>query len=552
MTPSRWPRLLAAAGGFAWFLWIGGAPVLNPLNVGWLQDGDWMQHWMGWLFFRIEPWTFPLGAISSIPYPIGTNVGFTDSNPLVSLLLKPFSSVLPSEFQFIGPWLALCFVLQGYTGAAVASVVTKNRLQQLLGGLLIVLSPVLLGRLGHDTLCAHWLLLGLLYVGLRECADAAGARRAIRGATALAVFAATIHPYLAAMCWVLFVACCARLWRLELIARAAAIRAVLAATAGIVAVFGAIGYFTVAPATIQGFNQFSADVLTLVNPMHLSHLMLGLPGVTLEPGQGEGIGFIGMGGMLALVAALTIYIRRRPTMPPGFGIIVGACVVMAVFAFSAVVTIGGWRLMTLRTFYDQFSAITGPFRSSGRFIWALHYLTLLFGIWGATRISRSGRQALGSAFLALAVLIQAADLRIPEYWTAARPLPRVPVDAFAVAAGKYRHLALVPMQVIAVCDDDYDMQYVNSYMLQAYRLGTTFNSGYFARVPFERTEEACANVERTVEAGRFDPHTIYVIRRTQAARFKALGATCGGFDGEWLCVSQDSDERFRRYLETGK
>lgn len=552
MIPSRWPQLLAAAAGFAWFLWIGGGPALNPLNVRFLLDGDWMQHWMGWLFFRTEPWTFPLGAISSIPYPIGTNIGFTDSNPLVSLLLKPFSSFLPSEFQFIGPWLALCFVLQGYAGAALASVVTKNRLQQLLGGLLIVLSPVLLTRMGHDTLCAHWLLLGLLYLGLREYADGPSARRALRGATALAVFAATIHPYLAAMCWVLHVACCARLWRLELIARAVAIRTVLAATAGIVALFGAIGYFTVAPASIQGFNDFSADVLTLVNPMHLSHLMPGLPGVTLRPGQGEGIGYIGLGGMLALVAALTIYIRRRPTLPPTFRIIVWACVLMAVFAFSAVVTIGGWRLMTLRTFYDQFSSITGPFRSSGRFIWALHYLVLLFGIWGATRISRSGRQALGSAFLALAVVVQVADLKIPEYWSAARPLPRVPVDAFAVAAGKYRHLALVPMQVIAACDIDYDMPYVNSYMLQAYRLRTTFNSGYFARVPVERTQEACANVERAVEAGRFDPQTIYVIRRTQAARFKALGATCAGFDGEWLCVSKDSNERFRRYLETEK
>ena len=80
--------------------------------------------------------------------------------------------MLPAEFQFIGLWLAACFALQGYMGAALTSTVTKDPRQQLLGGYLFVLSPVLVARIAHDTLCAHWLLLGLLYVGLREYADA--------------------------------------------------------------------------------------------------------------------------------------------------------------------------------------------------------------------------------------------------------------------------------------------------------------------------------------------------------------------------------------------
>jgi hypothetical protein len=68
----------------------------------------------------------------------------------------------------IGLWLAACFTLQGYAGAKLASSVTKDAGLQLLGGYLIVLSPVLSARLGHDTLCAHFIPVSLLY---SDCAS---------------------------------------------------------------------------------------------------------------------------------------------------------------------------------------------------------------------------------------------------------------------------------------------------------------------------------------------------------------------------------------------
>jgi len=64
MTSPRWPRLVAGLLGFVWFLQIGGGSTLNPTNVGWVLAGDWLQHWLGWLLFRNEPWTFPLGKLA--------------------------------------------------------------------------------------------------------------------------------------------------------------------------------------------------------------------------------------------------------------------------------------------------------------------------------------------------------------------------------------------------------------------------------------------------------------------------------------------------------
>src|SRR2546428_12355110 len=108
MHRKSWPRIAAGAAGFAWYLWIGGAPSLNPTHLGWLLKGDWAQHVLGWLLFRSEPWRLPLGSLPSALYPVGSTIGFTDSNPLLSIVLKPFAPHLPSDFQFIGPWLACC------------------------------------------------------------------------------------------------------------------------------------------------------------------------------------------------------------------------------------------------------------------------------------------------------------------------------------------------------------------------------------------------------------------------------------------------------------
>lgn len=545
MTSPRWPRLVAGLLGFVWFLQIGGGPSLNPANVGWIMAGDWLQHWLGWLLFRNEPWTFPLGTLAAVPYPIGTTIGFTDSNPFMSLLLKPFSSMLPAEFQFIGFWLALCFVLQGYLGAALTSTVTKDPGQQVLGGYLVVLSPVLAGRLGHDTLCAHWVLLGLMCLGLREYADAKTARRAAWLSTGAVMLAASIHPYLTAMSLVLAQALYVRLWRSRLLTLGRAAAAALVTTVGMLAVFGSIGYFGKAEIGTTGFGTFSSDLLTLFNPQ-ASRL---LPTLPLPPGQWEGLGFLGLGGLVLFAVAIVMFVRRRPSTGRHVWPVVTACALMGLYALSSTVTLGGQEVLNVTSFYKPLALLVAPFRASGRFIWSLHYLVLLFGVWGATRAFGSGRQAAATALLAVAVVLQAADLKIDSFWISQKKFRQAPIAEFTLAAGRYRHLALFPMQVLGVCGDPYEEEHAYRYMLHAYRLKTTYNSGIFARLPSDKVFAECMRLERMVDAGTLDSQTIYVVALAHLPRFKAAGAACGRFDGDWICVSRDSDEAYRNFVE---
>jgi hypothetical protein len=543
----RWPQFAAAALGFVWYLQIGGGPTLNPTHTRLILSGDWMQHWFGWLMFRREDWTLPLGTISGLLHPIGTTVGFTDSNPLLSILLKPFSSLLPAEFQFIGLWLASCFVLQGYMGAALASTVTDDPREQLFGGYLFVLSPVLLARLAHDTLAAHWLLLVAMYLGLREYGDARRARRATWLAACTAVLAASIHPYLAVMCWVLALAAFVRLWRARLIPPVQALLAAAAATAGMVSVFALAGYFSTGRMGASGFGQYSADLLSLVNPDQFSRALFDL---RLTSASWEGLGFVGLGGLAAVAVAIGALPFVRPRLRRGAWVVVLACVLMGVFALSWDVRLGGRQVADLSGWYEPLSGVTAPLRASGRFIWGLHYLVLLFGIWGVTRMARASRQAAGAMLLAVLVVLQAADMRMDSLW-ARDQFREVRLENFASAVGRYRHLALFPMQVRGVCTP-YNEAYVYRYMLHAYRLKTTYNSGYFARLDGAAVAAACDQLSADVAAGRLDAQTIYVVEESRVPKFKQANAVCGRFDGDWICVSRDSDEVFRTLVETGK
>lgn len=69
------------------FHFVLGFEKFNPSNIFWLFEPrqDWATHYLGWRFFRNAPWQFPLGRIDNYYYPIVTNIGFTDSIPLMAI-----------------------------------------------------------------------------------------------------------------------------------------------------------------------------------------------------------------------------------------------------------------------------------------------------------------------------------------------------------------------------------------------------------------------------------------------------------------------------------
>jgi hypothetical protein len=364
------------------------------------------------------------------------------------------------------------------------------------------------------------------------------------------LLAGAIHPYLALMTWVLTVALFVRLklaravsswWRVGL--------AIASLSVALVLVFWVFGYMTNG-VRIEGggFGRYSADVTTLFNAMGYSNY---LPGLPLEAGQYEGFAYLGGGALLLGLFALVIVSpfqvapsRWRAVLPLSV-----ACMLLAVFAVSGTVRFAGQRFVGLEYVYARFQSLVEAFRSSGRFVWPLHYLciSLALAIVGRTF---SDRPRLGRSVLAIAVAMQLADLNVlpTKLKLQTNPLPELNAAAWPLASGTYDHMALYPPQIYgADCGaPEWDEAHVYRFAYAAYKLHMTINSGYVARFDVTAVNDACrANKERLARR-ELDDRTVYV--PSAGVAFPRELATCGQLDGREVCVAAGRPTAFSEAL----
>ena len=553
---ARAPEAAAALVGVGWFLAVGGWRTVSVTSLEWAR-GDQVQHVLGWLFFRRSAWGLPLGRIDGLAWPVGTTVGYTDANPLLAIPAKLLSPVLPERFQYIGLWLCLCYGLQGWFGARLAGLASSRAAWRLLCGVLFALSPVLLARRSHDTLCAHGALLALLYLNLRGDADPRSARRGIIGAAALSLALAAVHPYLAFMALALSASLLARLALCDrAIPRRRAIRAFLTILVGQIALLGIQGYFTSAPSHAPGFGRFTADLLAFVNPFGASSL---LPDLPVIPEEWEGNAYLGAGGILVVLAGLALAIasRGRSTAPGDGRCRWPICAVtagMALFAVSPVVHAAGREVVSWHRVARALQPIAGAIHSSGRFIWPLYYLLLAAALAGIARGLRRW-PAVATSVVALAVALQLADLgprAVGAHFRPSRWMLRAP--EWALARGRYDLVALYPPLVVGVWSRCRGLEWGDDEAWvplaeMAYEQRMAINSAQLARGFGKRLEVGCDALARAVESGRFPTRTVFVVHPSKLASFQGRpGAACGRVEGYHVCVASAQDDAFRRAL----
>jgi Family of unknown function (DUF6311) len=562
----RFSRLIGGLLGLAWFNLTFGPLVLNPTNLSWVMQGDGAAHVLGWLFFRHEQWSWPLGSVPSFPYPVGTTVGYTDSIPWLAILAKVISPFLPADFQYIGPWLGLCFFLQGWFGVRIVQELSSNPLVQVLGGAYFIIDPVLAWRVGHDSLCAHWLILGLIWLHLRSWPEGHMTRRALGITLGFCILSAGIHPYLAMMVLALGLALLSKLYWIDhtLSARQMAGWAGIfgTATLGVFIIMGYMGSGISWGA--DGFGHYSADLLTLVNPAGTSRFV---PSSPVAPGQYEGFGYVGSGMLLLSVTGIGIIwynpsaLRGRSLKP---WVPIGICVaLLAVFALSSRVTLAGRPILTLEQFYRPLMEIIAPFRTSGRFIWPLHYLyiTAIIAIW--ISYSRSYRYILYTILL-FGLVIQIIDFREPflrwyfDYHQRKQPFV-LQVGDWKRASGLYKHMVLYPPQILGgtlpgCIMPGFEPDYYVPLAYRAYRLNVTFNSGYVSRIEESKGRRYCKELHDKIKEGKFESDTIYVVHTQYWNLVKphTPKIVCGWLNDYITCVSSLRNDAFRDFLEQHK
>lgn len=527
---------IGALCGLLFFARTLGFALADPTSTGWLMKADWAQHYSGWVMFRHSAWHWPPGSMPELWYPIGTSIVYTDSLPLLALLLKPFSGWLSEPFQYIGLWLAVNCILQGGFAALLVAKFERRASVVLAGAALFVFAPVFIDRIGHDTLTTQWLLLAAMGLYFRAPGRAGPLREAWPWWLLTGV-AALVHPYLTVMtlaihaAWIWKRVHIDRDWRVK---RGFAI--VAASTSIAVIAWWLAGALILTVHDTSGglrYGSYSLNLLAFVNPMGFSRMLPTLPRL---PGQYEGFAYLGA-GMIALGIVATIaLVRRRPataTVRDWSPLMIVAAILL-VFAASTVLAIGGWTLLDA----PIKNPLLGAFRSSGRFVWVAYYAIVLTAI---VAIVRRFRPTTAMVLLTAALALQIFDFsRAHARYAGLRAKADQSVagthleDArWGLLAQDKRHLTMLPP---SSCGGD-DLPYL-PFLLLAARHEMTLNSGYLARWNQRKTFRYCADLSEQIASGQLPSDALYVVGDEWRGIFRRAepDARCESLDGYEACT----------------
>ena len=548
--------------GTAVFIYVTGGAIINPTNRDWLMFGDAAQHYLSWEFFRHTPLLqWPIGANYPLGMELSSSIVFTDSIPIAAYIAKLFNPILPATFQYLGIWIWLCFVLQAFFAQRFLKFFLSNKAHVYLGACFVVLSPPLIYRLvhagyGHIALASHWLILASFCLYLRP------GRNDLRWSLLIAL-CWLIQAYFAPMV--------AAIWLASLVKRLFmdGERFSLLKSGGFVViasfiVMWASGYFMIGSNfNPEGWNYvFRWQPLSLVDSgadgsTGWSHILRNR--VELD-GESEAFSFLGTGVIFLMVISLAraalqnrmtkvlvaigtlgslslLFVSITSSLPLSRVLSMSALLVVVVFFNVTLLNLS--RLsnssrtyvplilatcmlavysMTNRVAFAQQTLFEYPlfpplrqftetFRTHGRSIWPLYYLTLFASI--AIFAKTSSKKYTNLLLLALfcfQVIDSSSALSLARHrfdspeWVS--PMKDARWEMFAK---KYKRVVVVP----PLNDDQEERWIVIDDFANRYRLGT--NSGSFSR--FDQNVYTKSNQDRVAELVSEKPNkdTLYIV-----------------------------------------
>lgn len=401
MRRAAFPLSIALLGILVFLAWMHPS-VLWPTNVGWLLAGeDRGQSAIGLAAYLRAGGPWPGFHQPLLAAPEGMTLLFTDSIPLLGLLLKPFAPLLPVGAQYIGIWYLACTLLQAGFAAALVRRFAPDALAAWCGAALLTLMPALLNRYGHASLCAHWLLLWALWVFV----DPRRARRPGWWAAVLGV-AALVHSYLLLMVLAFWAGAMLE----QLLREPGKVRTLLGALAALIpatVIMTAHGAFSGSYLSTHSYGAFPSALDAWWNPANPDYTAL----IPSSPRAADGTGFEGLqylgAGLLALVllmAARTVTGRLEPERRVVLSRLLWLTPPFAVLAVLAIGPSPLWRgePLFVTRLPPHVTDMLDFVRAGGRLLWPATY-TLAFAAVVAAAGGMRGTLVLGGA-LALQVV----------------------------------------------------------------------------------------------------------------------------------------------------
>lgn len=501
--------------------------LADPQNYRWLLRGDMAQHFLGWHFFRAEAWHWPPGALFAYGEEMSSSIVYTDSIPLLALLLKPASAVLPAHFQYAGLWVYLCFVLAAGLAWRCGWLATQRLETAITLAVFASVSSIMVARgLGHFALCGHWLLWWALGNYFQPTT------KPIRWSARIACtcIAALVHAYLLFL--VLGVYAAEWLSRCIIRRETTLLKAMVVALASAAALLVTLylaGYFTLGSleGDPQHYGRYAANLNSLFNSGGWSPL---LPSFPVVPGtELEGGNYLGAGALLMILSAAILCLRDVRTTLRSLKSHFPLIAISTLFALMAFSHRVAWhdRVLLELPLPDRLLASLAHLRASGRLLWLPYYLLLLCA---ALFWARRFAPRLAALAYTLFLGLQAYDLYpflsgMRETFRENFIANKAPEDTVLSsefwnhAPRRYRRIAIAPM--------DHAARGWAMLGLYAADHGMSINSGQFARVKWERFSNAHRTLNESLRTGPLRDDTLYILNQPELLDVAHLSPTDG-------------------------
>ncbi len=387
-------------------------PLAAILGTGgmWASPSNDVAHLLAaHLAFQADGWHLPPLLTTQLMWPRGVSIAVVDGNPLVTLPAKLLAMLRGAPANLLGLWLAACWLLQPVAAVyALRGFGCRSPVAALAAAIFSVVCPALLFRLGHVSLCGHFLLLIALGQSARLMTTAsATAWRSWIAPFCLLTVAALAHPYLfvyaAAVLAAPVVQAVLDRTRRAWIAIAGWLAATVVPVAMLFLLSGSFG------GAGGSYGTYSMNLLSPFWPQMSGLFGADLPVIDATGGQYEGFNYQGAGALLLVLAAACAVARSgRLTWRPWLGLILvlggltAHAITQRVFAGQVELLYLGWRPWNL---------VFGVVQSSGRAFWIVGYAIVLGSLAilaSRAQASRGGPRWLG-ALLAVAVVLQLID-----------------------------------------------------------------------------------------------------------------------------------------------
>ena len=484
---------------------VTGFAPFDPQNILWLATGEPLTPYLGWEVFRASAWENPIGLNPRYGLEeIGSSIVFSDSIPILAIIFKLISPILPSQFQYFGIWILVALILQAILTSKVVAIFSKSSLANICIVIMTLFLPAMLYRINvHISLAGHFLILWAIYLNLKKGNNAFSWML-------LVLISLGCQFYLLIMVMALWTANIFDKYK-DLSAQALILNFLLVT---FTLFFGGwqYGYFAI-PSGIsagQGYGIYQANILSFINPIDWSYFF---DKNLYVPRNHEGNNYLGLGVILMVTCSLpTLLIKNTRALlskhiHQHFFLLL-AVIVLALFAFSNSIDFGKYNLHI--PLDESIVSLLSTLRASGRMLWPLIYILIFSSFW-LLEISLSSKRflALVMCFAILQVIDTSKGWKgLHKYFQEFRgtEIPTSLVSSFWNQAPKmYTTIRLVPPQ----------NWYHRWADIAAYSAKNNISTSlvYTSRTDTKKLENSRKLLEENLVSGNLDRNTIYVFQK---------------------------------------